>query len=60
MKTPQETGTCLEILLAIFKVAGDRHSGQVQRIDQGCSWLNAWFSSEVRNRAEDQYDLVTC
>lgn len=35
MKTQQEMGSCLGILLAVFSVAGNRHADQTQRTDQG-------------------------
>lgn len=56
MKTQQEMGPCLGILLAVFNVAGNRHADQIQRTDQGLLVL----MSEIRNRAEDQYGLLTC
>lgn len=60
MKTPQEMGPRLEILPAVFKVAGLGKSRQEQCSGRGDSWLNAGCSSEVRNRAENQYGPVTC
>lgn len=59
MKTQQEMGPCLGILLAVFNVAGNRHADQIQRTDQGLHML-MHCSSEIRNRAEDQYGLLTC